>query len=164
MPNVGLVLKEEIARLAKKEARAILAPSSERFSELKSHVSELRRKVAVLEAKLAKIEKKSGSPNGIKLPKPEELEKLRLGPSNIAKLRAKLDLSRGEMASLIDVSQNSIFLWEKGEAKPREAAKAKIVALRGLGKRKIRKLLEERAKSKVAQEPAAAPAQDASAS
>ncbi len=159
MPNVGQVLKEEIARLAKKEARALLAPASEHFADLKRSVSELKRKVALLEGKVAKLEKSSSkTPKGIKLPPPETLEKLRLGPANVLKLRTKLGLSRGEMAALIDVSQNSIFLWEKGEAKPREAAKAKIIALRGLGKRKIRKLLEEVGKGK----PAEAPAEKAS--
>ena len=147
MPNVGLVLKEEIARLARKEAKAFFGPSANHFSELKRTVSELKRKISTLEAKIEKLEKKTGStPKGIKLPPPEKLDKSRLGASNVQKLRSKLGLSRGEMASLIDVSQNSIFLWEKGEAKPREAAKAKIIALRGLGRRKVKKLLEEIAK------------------
>ena len=142
MPNVGLVLKEEIARLAKKEAKALLAPAAEHFAGLKKAVSELKRKVATLESKVARLEKDaSPAPKGIRLPSSEKLDKSRLGPSNILKLRTKLDLTRGEMAALINVSQNSIFLWEKGEAKPREAAKAKIIALRGLGKRKIHKIL-----------------------
>jgi len=151
MPNIGLVLKEEIARLAKKEARRLLGPVAGQFIELKKTVSELKRKVASLETKVEKLEKKTdGTPKGIKLPPQEKLEKSRLGSSNISKLRAKLDLSRGEMALLLGVSQNSIFLWEKGDAKPREAAKAKIIALRTLGRRKARKMLMEILKSKSA--------------
>lgn len=152
MPNVGLVLKEEIARLAKKEARALLAPASEHFSDMKRTISELKKKIASLEGKVAKLEKStSTTPKGIKIPPAETLDKSRLGSGNIIKLRKKLDLSRGEMASLIGVSQNSIFLWEKGDAKPREATKAKIIALRGLGKRKIRKILAEQVKKPAAE-------------
>jgi DNA-binding transcriptional regulator YiaG len=149
MPNVGLILKEEIARLAKKEAKRLLGPFAGQFIEMKKTVSELKHKVAALESKVERLERKTdGTPKGIKLPPQEKLEKSRLGSSNISKLRTKLDLSRGEMALLLGVSQNSIFLWEKGTAKPREAAKAKIIALRGIGRRKVGKMLAELSKSK----------------
>ncbi len=142
MPNIGLLLKQEIARLAKKEAKGLVKPASEHFTGMRKLVSQMKKKIAALEKKVAALEK-SFAPKGIKIPAPESVDKLRLGPSNIAKLRAKLGLSRGEMAKLIKVSQNSVFLWEKGEAKPRAAAKAKIIALRDLGKRDVRKLLGE---------------------
>ena len=158
MANFGTAFKEEIARIAKKEAKKLVGSFVGQFFEMKKTVSTLKHKNASLEAQVSKLSKKTeNTPKGIKLPPPEKLENSRLGASNIIKLRTKLDLSRAEMAALLDVSQNSIFLWEKGEAKPREAAKAKIIALRALGRRKIHQMLGELAKKNEAKPEAEAP-------
>jgi len=161
MPNVASVLKAEIARVSKKESKSLFGPLLATVSSLKKSVSSLKKRVASLEAKSERLEKKLGGGSAIAIPAPEKVGKSRVGAGNIAKLRAKLDLTRAEMAALIDVNANSIFLWERGKAKPRAAAKAKIIALRGLGKRQIKKML---AKLAPAPEAKAAPAQDSSAS
>ncbi len=140
MPNVASILKQEIARIARKEAKAYFRSFPASVGALKKLLSAQKKKIFKLEAKLARLVKNTDS-NEIALPKPAQLEKSRLGTKNIAKLRAKLDLTRAEMATLIGASANSIFLWENGKATPRAAAKAKIIALRGLGKREIKKLL-----------------------
>ncbi len=163
MPNVASVLKEEIARVSKKESKALFEPLASVVSTLKKTVSDLKKRVASLEAKAERLERKLGGGAGIALPAPEKVGKSRVGAGNIAKLRAKLDLSRAEMAALINVNANSIFLWERGKAKPRAAAKAKIIGLRGLGKRKIKKMLEKLSPAAPAEKPAAE-AKDASAS
>ncbi len=141
MPNVASILKQEIARVARKEAKSFFKALPGSLSGLKKTVSEQKRKIAALEAKVAKLEKALAKDSKIALPKPEELEHSRLGAKNVAKLRKKLDLTRAEMAKLIGVNPNSVFLWENGKATPRTAAKAKIIALRGLGKKEIRKML-----------------------
>lgn len=146
MPNVASVLKEEIARIARKESKAFYNALPGALASLKKTVSAQKKKIAQLEAKVGKLEKALGAKDGLKVPKQEELEGSRLGAKNIAKLRAKLDLTRAEMAKLIGASTNSIFLWENGKATPRAAAKAKIIALRGLGKRELKKLLGDERK------------------
>ena len=158
MPNVASVLKEEIARVSKKETKSLFGPLASTVSTLKRTVSELKKRIASLESKAERLERKLGGASGMALPAPEKVGKSRVGAGNIAKLRAKLGLSRAEMAALIDVNANSIFLWERGKAKPRAAAKAKIIALRGIGKRQIKKMLEKLSTAS-AVKPAPAPAE-----
>ena len=141
MPNVASILKQEISRVARKEAKSFFKTLPGSMGSLKKTVSEQKKRISVLEAKIAKFEKILAKDSKIALPKPEELEHSRLGAKNIVKLRKKLELTRAEMAKLVGASTNSVFLWENGKATPRAAAKAKIIALRGLGKREIKKLL-----------------------
>ncbi len=141
MPNVATILKQEISRIARKESKAFFKAVPGALKSLRRTVSAQIKRIAQLEAKIKRLERRTGDDKGIALPKPEELEKSRLGAGNIAKLRKKLDLTRAEMAKLIGVNPNSIFLWENGKATPRAAAKAKVIALRSLGKREIKKLL-----------------------
>lgn len=142
MPNVATVFKQEIARIARKEAKSAYKALPGTLAALKKALSGQKRKIAQIEAQAGKLEKRLSAGRGVAMPKPEELERSRLGASNIRKLRAKLDLTRAEMAKLIDASANSVLLWEGGKSTPRAAAKAKIIALRKLGRRKARKLLE----------------------
>ena len=142
MPNVAAILKKEISRVAHRELRRFFKELTPAVSILKKTVSAQKKKITQLEAKVAKLEKRTGADSVIKLPKGEEFDKSRLGSKNIAKLRAKLNLTRVEMAKLIGVNPNSIFLWENAKATPRSTAKAKIIALRGVGKREIKKILE----------------------
>ena len=141
MPNVASILKQEIARVARKEAKAFFKDLPSSFGSLKKTVSVQKKRIAALEIKVAKLEKAIAKDSKIAIPKPEELEHSRLGAKNIVKLRKKLDLTRAEMAKLVGSSTNSIFLWENSKATPRFAAKAKIIALRSLSKKIIRKLL-----------------------
>lgn len=143
MPNVASVLKQEISRIAWKEVHGIMKGVAPSFTALKKSNSSYKKRIAQLEAKVAKLERQLGAKEAIKLPKPEQLEHSRLGASNVVKLRKKLGLTRAEMAKLIGASTNSIFLWENGKANPRAAAKAKIIALRSLGRRELKKLLAE---------------------
>lgn len=142
MPNIASVLKQEISRIAKKEAKAFFKDLPSSFGVLKKTVSSQKKRIATLESKVAKLEKALAKDSKLALPKPEELEHSRLGASNVLKLRKKLDLTRAELGKLIGASTNSIFLWENGKATPRAAAKAKIIALRSLTKATVKKLLE----------------------
>ena len=141
MPNVATILKQEISRISKKEAKSFFNAIPGLLKSMKRTVSAQGKKITALEATIRKMEQKTGSNEGLALPKPEKLEKARLGSGNIAKLRKKLDLTRAEMGKIIGASTNSIFLWENDKATPRATAKAKIIALRGLGKKEINKLL-----------------------
>lgn len=141
MPNIAAVLKDEIARIAKKEAKRICSPLAKTVATLKKTIASQRKQIAELQATLAKQQKSHESDETFVKEKAEEFGKSRLGAKNIAKLRKKLDLSRAEMAKLIGASANSIFFWESGNVTPRASAKAKILALRKLGKREISKRL-----------------------
>jgi DNA-binding transcriptional regulator YiaG len=56
-----------------------------------------------------------------------------------------LGISQKELAILAGVTVGAAHLWEKGKFKPKDEKKAVMVALRKLGRRDVKKLLEERA-------------------
>ena len=144
MPNYASVLNEEIARIARKEVRAEVTPLQKKYIELKKKVSAQAKTIAALESKLGKIEKDFGFEDVIAVTlSEEEVNKARVTPKYIANVRNKYELSRNEMALLLDVNANSIYLWETGRAVPRFEAKAKIIQLRDMGKRKVKELLDE---------------------
>jgi len=141
MPNFASVLKDEISRLARKEAKRTEKSLRDSVAFLRQTILSQKKKIASLDKEVALLLRESGLSHSIEIAKPEEVEKSRFSPKLIARLRAKLDLSRSEMAALVGVNPNSIFLWEKGQTSPRFAAKAKLLELRSLGKRELKKRL-----------------------
>jgi DNA-binding transcriptional regulator YiaG len=80
---------------------------------------------------------------------PEEVKASRLTPERIRGLRKKLGISMRELGILTGTSLGAILSWEKGKFKPRGEKKAALVGLRKFKKQEIRKLLDEKAGSKV---------------
>ena len=80
---------------------------------------------------------------------PEEVKASRLTPDRIRGLRKKLGISMRELGILTGSSLGAILSWEKGKFKPRGEKKAALVALRKLRKRDVKKILAEKAETKV---------------
>ena len=74
----------------------------------------------------------------------EDGGKVRLSPQLIKKLRKRLNISQPELAILVGVSPAAVGFWETGKSNPRPDTKARLVALRSLGRRDARRLLEEK--------------------
>jgi DNA-binding transcriptional regulator YiaG len=146
MANFVALMKEEISRLARKEVKTAVAPAMERISSLKQTVSEQKKSITALEKELKTLKKKLGVEDkksaAVEL-SDEVIESARITAKTVSSLRAKLELSRNQMAKLLGVNANSIYLWEQDKASPRNAAKAEIIKLRSMGKREIKKMLEE---------------------
>jgi hypothetical protein len=51
-------------------------------------------------------------------------------------------LSAADYGKLVGASGLSVYHWESGKTRPRPAQVAKLVAVRGLGKREVMKRLE----------------------
>ena len=79
----------------------------------------------------------------------EEVKASRLTPDRIRRLRRKLGISMRELGTLTGTSLSAILSWEKGKFKPRGEKKGALVALRKLRKREVRKMLAEKAGSKI---------------
>ena len=138
-------IKSEIVRLAKREMRKTSVPLRRNLRLLKKTVSQIRRAVLALERSTAyqqKELKKRKIPLGAT---PEEVKKSRFSPRLVQSLRKKLGISQKELAILAGVTVGATHLWEKGKFKPKDEKKAVMVGLRKLGRREVKKLLEERA-------------------
>lgn len=139
MPDIKLVLQEEIRRLARKELKNSIVPLTKQLSEQKRVISELKKQVAVLEKALAV----KAEPEKVVQAANKDDKKLRLNAAGIVKIRTKLGLSQRKLADLIGVSGHTVSLWEIGKVSPRANAKAAICALRTIGKKDLKRRLAE---------------------
>jgi len=144
MGRLEATIKSEIVRLAKREIRKTSVPLGRDVRLLKSTVSQLRKAVLLLE-RLAAQQQKELKKRKVPLEAtPEEVKKSRFSPRLVRSLRKKLGISQKELAVLSGVTVGAAHLWEKGKFKPKGEKKAVMVALRKLGHREVRKLLEQR--------------------
>ena len=144
MPNIALIFKNEIMRLARKEVKRATGSIYASVKDVKQQNSALKKRVAELERQLMVLQGKTAAAFGTPAAAESETPHTRLGASSIRKLRSRLNLNRHDMALLLDVNQNSIFLWEQAKAKPRAATRAKIIALRTMKKNAVAALLIEK--------------------
>ncbi len=145
MPKLEQVLKSEIIRLATKQIRGACIPLAREVRQLKRRMSQMGKTVAGLDKIRVELEAK-GTAEGVKLEAPEEKVKAaRLSPLLIKKLRARLGLSQGQLACVVGVSRQAMAFWELGKSRPQGRNRATLVALRGIGRREVKRMLAERA-------------------
>ena len=138
------IIKAEIARLAKREMRKISVPLGKDVWLLKNMVSQLRKTVSALERITASQEAESKKGKAQLEASPEEVKTSRFSPRLIRSLRKHLGITQNELAILAGVTVGAIHQWESGIFVPRAAKKGVLVALRKLGRREVKKLLEKR--------------------
>ena len=139
------VMRSEISRLARKEIRAKCVPLAREVRALRRTVRGLSKTVAALEkvggaaavAQAAKTAKLQAAP--------EEVKKARFSAALCRKLRKRLGLTQGQLGALISVSSTTVAFWEQGRNRPTEASKATLVALRKLGRREVKRILQGKA-------------------
>jgi DNA-binding transcriptional regulator YiaG len=143
MPNIAAVLKDEIARLARKEVRAQTQEFKKASAQYRTHIAALRRRVDALERQLKKV----GKSGARAAPPPDENDDAdtprRFSATRLAVQRRKLGLSAADFATLLGVSGQSVYKWEHGESRPRAKQLEAIAALRGIGKREAAARLEK---------------------
>ncbi|MGA3086425.1 MAG: helix-turn-helix domain-containing protein [Thermodesulfobacteriota bacterium] len=149
MGKMESIIKSEIQRLTKREIHKTSAPLARDIRLLKNKVSQLRKIVLLLERSTAHQQKVSGIREKILEASPEEVKASRFSPGLIRSLRRHLGISQKELAVLAGVSVGAAHLWETGKFKPKDEKKRVLVALRKLGRRKVRRLLEEKAARRV---------------
>ena len=137
MPNIATVLKEEIRRLAKKEAKSQVAPLRKTTTQHRRDIAALKRELREQERRNAKLEKAlaRGMTAGASAPRVDTAP--RFSPTWLAKHRAKLGLSAADYAKLVGVSGLTIYNWEKGKTRPRTAQLEALAVVRGMGKRQV---------------------------
>ncbi len=141
MPNIAVVLKEEIQRLARKEIRAATLPMKKHRAEDRSAIAALKRQVAALEREISFLRKQEKRRIEV-APEAKEAEGVRFSPKWIAADRKRLGISARDYGDLVGVSMLTIYNWEKGKSKPRAKQLAAWAKVRGIGKREALKRLE----------------------
>ena len=142
MPNLASVLKDEIRRLARKEARSELKSLKSASAQCRRDIAALKRTVKGQDREIGQLRKAAGkqpaatssSANG---------PSVRFSPGWMSKHREKLALSAADYAALIGVSALTVYNWEKGKTRPRAAQLEAWGAIKTLGKREAWQKLDE---------------------
>jgi DNA-binding transcriptional regulator YiaG len=142
MSNIGTVLREEISRLSRKETRSQVDPTRKATAQHRRQIAELKRQVAQLERQVALLSRKVlGVMPTVASHSPAKA--VRFAAKGLRAQRNRLGLSQTDFGKLLGVSAQSIYNWERGEARPRDQQIAKIVALRAVGKREAGERLQQ---------------------
>ena len=129
--------------------RRISVPLARDVRSLKSVVSQLRKSVLTLQRITASQQKELEKGKKPLEAAPEEVKISRFSPRLIRSLRSHLGITQKDLAILTDVTVGAVHQWESGKFKPSTKKKAAMVALRKLGRREVKKLLEDRVVQKV---------------
>mgnify|MGYP001476151442 CR=1 FL=1 len=142
MPNIASVLKEEIARLVRRELRGETESLKKASSRYRADIAALKRRIEAQEKQISRLEKM--------LPKKAEPvvggesdTKLRFKPQGVRAQRTRLGLSAAEMGALVGVSAQTVYNWEAGTTRPRVEQLAAIAAVRKMGKREVKARLDQ---------------------
>lgn len=136
LPNIASVLKEEIARVVRKQIRSETESLKRASSRYRADIAALKRRIESMERQISHLEKMV--PKEVKPSVDEKSEaKLRFKPQGVRAQRVRLDLSAAEMAELVGVSAQTIYNWEAGKSRPKDGQLAAIAAVRKMGKREV---------------------------
>jgi len=147
MSNVVRILKAEIARISKKEAKSATQAIGKSNTWLRKTVADLKKRLVLLEKEnrhlVAAMKKyQVAQPEKIDA---EEGKKARFTSRGIHALRKKLRLSQADFGKLLGTTSHAVYLWEKkqGALNLRDKTKAAILSIRGLGAREAKEKLAE---------------------
>ena len=137
MADIGKVLKDEIARISKREANSLLAAHINTIRTLKRDVSELRKQIGkpVIVPPTEPAVALSEEPDG---------KRVWFTSKGIAGLRKRLGVTRAQMASLCGVSLSAVVLWETaktGKLNLRTKTREALTKLRQMTPASVKKAL-----------------------
>jgi len=147
MPNIGLLLKNEIARLSRREIRKEVSPLRKAAAAHRREIAALKRAVATLDRRAKSLAKAASVKGGESAP--SDSRQTRFVAKGLVSLRKRLGLSAVELAQLLGVSMQSVYNWEHKKATPRREQVAAIAQLRGIGKKEAHQRLEGQSANRV---------------
>lgn len=142
MPDVASVLKQEIARIARKEVTAATKQHAKQIRALRSTVRDLREQVASQNKTISRLSREASKQRTTVAEEQETSPSIRISPASIRKHRQRLGLSQAELAQLLSVSSATVTFWETGRTKPQGDNRSAIASMRSMGVREARAMLE----------------------
>jgi len=151
MANVAKVLKDEIARISRKETKSAILRVGKSHTSLKRTVADLKKRVVSLEKEnkrlVAEAKKHKASSD---LQPVEEAGKARFSAKGIRSLRSKLGLTQADFAKLVGTTTHSVYLWEKkeGALRLRDRTREALLSVRTLGAKEAKAKLDDAGKAR----------------
>jgi DNA-binding transcriptional regulator YiaG len=123
-------VKQEILRLAEKQAEAKVSKARKAAMKYRSEAAMLKRLLKQREKEIKRLKKQVPVQ-----PEADPLQGVRYSAKSVRAQRRRLGLSTEEYGKLVGVSPLTIHHWEIGKARPRRAQLMALVAVRGITKR-----------------------------
>jgi DNA-binding transcriptional regulator YiaG len=137
LSDLAGTLRNEIRRLARKEANASTQPLRKLVAGLRRRVARHRKQIRELEMEQKRV-RASARVQGAAERTPDSA--IRFSAVWVRNHRAKLKMSRRLYAKLIGVSMQTIVGWESGKSRPRRQALESWSRIRKMGARELKAL------------------------
>ncbi len=141
MPNIHAILNQHIRRLARREINAMTRSTRHLTAQYRRDIAALKRRVAGMSKTVTFLDRQEKKRLG-RPPEPETVEGVRFRADGLRSHRKKLGVSAADYGKLVGVSDLTMYNWETGKTRPRQAQFAKYLAVRGIGKREAQRRLE----------------------
>jgi hypothetical protein len=144
MPDIAKLLKMEIARVARKHARAECVALRQAVSKYRADIARLKCDVADLQRRQCSRGEAEISPLPVSAAAAADSPRTRYSAKSLSAQRRRLKLSAEELGMLLGVSGQTIYLWEADRTRPRPRHRPGIIALRSLSRAAALELLAQR--------------------
>ena len=144
MPNIMFALKSEISRLARKEAKQVVAPVKKASANYRGLIAGLRSQLDALQSEVAALRRVAPKADKAVLAKQAPEGRFWITGPGVKALRKRLGLTQALFGKLAGVSVPTVIKWEgaKGKAPIRlKAAVARLQAIRKMGKKQAAEIL-----------------------
>ena len=143
MSNVMNELKSEISRLARREAKQVVAPVQKASANYRGLIAALRKQIDALQSEVASLRRAVPKTEKVLRASQEPAGRFWISGKGVKTLRKRLGLTQAQFGNLVGVSAVTVVKWEAHEGKVnlRKAAAGKLQGLRGIGKRQAAEML-----------------------
>jgi DNA-binding transcriptional regulator YiaG len=147
MPNIAVILKEEISRLARKEMRKQTGVLRKTSAQHRKEIAELKRRISDLQRTVNAVEKQAQK-EPASVPPSTGKQHARFSAKGLRSHRKRLGLSAGDYGKLIGVTGQTVYKWENETTRPRAQQIETLAAIRGIGKKELQARLKMLASKK----------------
>jgi DNA-binding transcriptional regulator YiaG len=153
MSTFAKSFRDEVSRLARKEAKAAVAPVRKPAGATRSALADLKRRVAALEKESRRLSTLVADLSTLRLSasarEDQSASKARITGKGMRSLRRRLNLSAADLGRLLNISGPAVYAWEKrnGPLRVRQTTRAAILSIRTLGARQAKARLQTQGKA-----------------
>jgi DNA-binding transcriptional regulator YiaG len=138
MSALATALKDEIARLARKELKGEVEALKKASARYRTEIAALKRRIDAMEKEKHKAERQHRAAEAVAATQERQV---RFSAPRLKKMRERLELSAADLGRLLGVAAQTIYNWEGGTTRPAPDVIRQIAAVRAMGKRALRERL-----------------------
>ena len=135
MPAFVKQLREEITRIVNRRLRESTLQIKKTMAQQRLENVTLKNRLKAIEQELKAAGKNKASAQSVD--KGEPMRQVRFSATGFASWRKKFSLNAAQAAALLGVSDQSVYKWEQGKARPRSAQLHVLAEVRKMGKREL---------------------------